>query len=887
MPPILRRLVACRLALASCVVALWLTASWCVGPLEAQDQAQDQTQALTTGDAVAESEEAEIDPTPRVRVELSPDAADSEIGAETEADLWLEVLPVGGTTRLLPLTATEDGAWTASLPEGSPVTRGPVRLCGAAPGLAVTCQLLASLPTGDDAAPFLVLEGAPIVGRYLLGGWPIAGADVSIALQAATGASEGAVTEALAPLGVLPLALEERTSEEPAPESTGDGIARDESAPRLVRSVATDAEGFFRLPPLAPGSYRLETVLPTGRLHRSEPFELPPPSALDAGEGAGGAGTPFDLGAIDVAEGLSVEVEAVDLEGRALAGVEVTARQGDDAATLASWWSPTDAAGRVVLSGFVAELPALVSCRADGYAPWRRQFELVPTDVDCVLEPLATVVGLVDTVEGAVPEGVRLTLDPLVDASAVGDDGAIDDVVEDGVVEDREIDDADEEAPVRLGAEAATDGSFRVDGVRAGRWRLTAAVPGFAAEILELEVEPGERLDVGTLSLLAARRVTLEIVDAADSERIAGAVVEAREPPGAASGVSDADGLVDLALGADPAMLEVRADGYAVTTLELSPRADEDGPVRVALEAGGWIRVVVHADGGAVSDGEVPCVGCVVRIPAGRGQLESTTLRTDADGEALSEALRPGIYRVVRPAVTQLGSTAIEHPEAESRRVRVRAGEMATVRFGAREETLRLLLEPAPAGRWAVTARTSTSRQRAAPDADGVVTLRRTSGESLHLYLHLWDAAAGVETEVRQGPLAPPTGDVAGAPLGALEPAPRGELGGGADRGAVDAPPTLAAGALLRMAPGDARVHGRTVRGAASGAEPVAGVPVVLRAVGEGWLAASTRSRPDGRFEIPYLPPGVYQLWLGSHAVQALSVRAGESLDVGPVQPVN
>ncbi|MEM8932350.1 MAG: carboxypeptidase-like regulatory domain-containing protein, partial [Acidobacteriota bacterium] len=229
-------------------------------------------------------------------------------------------------------------------------------------------------PPGDDDLAITLdyadrdeTAGTPATGRYRLGVEPIDGARVALVpldLRAEQGF-------------VMPLGL------------SADGAG-------LTHSVTTDAEGQFRLPPVQAGRYRLEARLPSGRIHRSDAIDLPDLTTLRNDIGPDPPpDLAFDLGSIDVAEGLGLEVLAVDDLGLPVEAARVVARQGETPATLATYASRTDADGRAELSGFDVERPVLLGCSAPGHVPERAEHELIPVSWTCTLARLARVRGVV------------------------------------------------------------------------------------------------------------------------------------------------------------------------------------------------------------------------------------------------------------------------------------------------------------------------------------------------------------------------------------------------------------------------------------------------------------------------------------------------------------
>lgn len=684
--------------------------------------------------------------------------------------------------------ASEDG----ELRLRSPVADGAAMLCSGGRSWAVLCEqvfvqgqvwVAPDQPT-DVAVRFE--SGLAVTGRYLLAGWPIAGARV-------------AVVPAGIPFGrsfTLPLGLER-------------------SGAALQREVASDETGRFELPPLAVGEYFLETLLPSGRMHRSEPFLLPSPQAARRETTTdSSAVVVWDLGAIDVADGLVIAFEVADPEGRPLSDARVTGRQGTSPETLINFEATTDKEGRAALSGFSVDEAVHVSCRKPGYRVFRQDYALLPVLVTCVLEPLATVRGEVVGIDGAPPAGAMVSVKALAIESSTPDTGL----------------------PTRPAVEpAAVDaaGEFVLSELIAGDYELTAAAPGFEVAKRTFVVEPRQVLELEAIVLLYGREISGRVVDAESRTPLGGVEIRAVSPPGAALSLSDEDGEFSLATRSDdPLVLHLSREDYADRDVTVAVRQLEARkPLLFEMERGGRIRVIVWDE---VAD--LPCQSCRLLI-----RPSASELFTDGYGEALSGFLAPGVYRVYKPRITHLGSSVIEEDEALSRTVRVRRGKTSTLRFGEGRRTVRVVFKPSPGAAWTLTARTSRRTERYRPEPGGGFHVKRRAGESLDLYLHLYDPAAKAEVEVRQATL--PADFVAPEIVLPL-------------RGAV--------------------LQGRVM----SEAEPVAGVAVTLKGlhVVEGWAVA--RTRPDGAFSIPNLPPNVYTVFIGQRSIQIVSLRAGQTLDL-------
>lgn len=704
---------------------------------------------------------------------------------------WLELTPLASDERpaslmLLGHRRSEDGERRLK-PEG---VAGPAMLCTGGRPWAVRCEeiyLERELTTEVGAGPWEVeaqfAAGVEVVGRYRLDRWPVAGARVAVV---------PAELEAARPF-TMPLGRRLR------------GLRPGVRSGAMVREVLTDGDGRFALPALAAGRYFLETILPSGRVHRSDPFDLPGVAAVRAQAAASDEDrVTWDLGVIDVADGPVVEVQVRDPEGSPVPGARVACRQGDGPRELRSFEAAADRHGDARLSGFLIERPVHLSCRAPGYTVFEREFELLPAVVLCTLEPLGLVTGEVLGIEGLGVPGAAVSVVPIAEPSGEAVVGSVD------------------------GA-----GRFIVGELAPGEYALTAAAPGREVAEQTFTLVAGERLDLGAIVLLRGRELPGRVIDADNEEPIAGAEIRALDPPGAVWARSDDRGEFTLASRTDrPLVLEAAAEDYAPAEVVVEPaRLFEEAPLVIELVRAGWIRAVVWDEAA-----DLPCQGCPLVV-----QPSAEELRTDAWGEAVSGPLARGYYRVYRPRVTHLGSTVLEQRDAEMRYVRVEPGRIATVRFGESRRPLRVVFWPASEPGWSLSVRTPWRTERVSREADGSFRVRHRRGESAELFLQLWDPVAGAEVAVRQATL----------------------------------PADLELKELV-LPRRSAVLAGR----ATTGGGPIAGERVRLRSV-DGAEQAEVRSRADGRFRIPHLPPGVYAVMIGDRVVRFVSLYDGQTLDLG------
>ncbi|MCP4655223.1 MAG: hypothetical protein GY856_07370 [bacterium] len=607
------------------------------------------------------------------------------------ADGWIELtllhseLPPS-VVRLGNRKDTDDELWLEpALPEGLTM------LCRGGRPYGVACEqvyLSATDPFGAQPIEVLFVPGLAVTGTYLLEGMEVEGARVA----------------------VVPAGL---------------GIARAFTVPLEVnghhpgREVLTDEDGRFTLPELAAGEYFLETVLPWGRVHRSDPFLLPDPESYrrELGESVDKSLT-WDVGEIDVADGLAVEFRVRDFAGRPIVGAQVGGTQGRIPRDVVSFEGVTDRIGEARLSGFSVEQPVLLVCKAPGYQTFRRQYELVPVVVDCILERWAVVLGQVLNPGSEPVVGATISVRPLEEANR---------------------------PPILTRTDAT--GRFVVDELPAGEYELTAAAPDFEAETRSFSVVPAERRELASIFLLFGQGLDGLVRDGESEAPLAGVEIRAVSPPGAVVATSDEDGEFRLAVAStQPLVLRFSTVDYASREVTVEPEEIDSGePLVVDLVRAGWILAVVE-DG----DSGLPCQGCRVVIrPTGE------ELVTDGLGEALSGPLAEGYYRVSQARITHLGSTIIEQPEAEYRHVRVRRSWVSTARLGRKGRPLRVVFEPLPEGLWMLSARTPLRSEKHYPEADGSYLVHPRDGESLELYLHHYDPVLAAEVEIRQQTLAP------------------------------------------------------------------------------------------------------------------------------------
>lgn len=671
-----------------------------------------------------------------------------------------------------------------------PFPAGKLLVCAGGEEYGVLCEPVyrEEMLNGSAAGPvFLNFQtGLVMHGRYLQGFDPVDGARIAVVPDG---------LEMRRPF-TMPLAL-----------PPGVRAARQ----RLQRLVETDDTGAFELPPLAPGDYFLETLLPSGRLHRSEPFSVP---SLEIARFR--AGTPdekairIDLGTINVEAGLTLRIRALDADNEPLAGVRVAASQGETARDLRNFEAFTDPEGYAVLDGFSAEAEVRLRCLRRGFEPWEEVYDLVPVEETCLMNRWAEILGEVIGPDGLPVPNATLSIQRITD-----DDG----------------DSVDEKNVTHQ-----VNGRFEIGDLAAGSFELHVAAPGYQVETRSFELDTGQALDLGTVLLLLGRPLEVIVVDAESEAPIAGVEATAVAPAGAVGAVSDLDGELTITVPDDEEQsLVVRFEVPDYAPLELAVDAavlESGAPWRVEMSPAGWILAVVEVAGGD------PCRDCRVRIWPG-GEV----LRTDGFGEALSGPLAPGSYRVGRSEVWHMGSVVVEIDATEIRPVRVKPGVATRVVFEATEDATFVRLDPQPEGRWLLSAQGRHSVQNLEAEEDGRFRLPRRPNESLELYLKSWDEVSDEEEAVWQMSL-----------------------------------PSFNDTEELRLRLPNTLLRGR-VR--ITGGPAIGSVLIRLRRLADGALHGWTHADANGAFELPYVQPGAYSVYVGDLNTRFIVVSSGQRLDLG------
>lgn len=834
-----------------------------------------QAQSAALAEALKQGEQL-VEPEAQVQTEVV-----IPIGVAVH-DGWIELTSLVSPEHppvVLPLAQhpedAESARWTPKLPNG------PAMLCYGAKGFAVRCveTYLFRGPIGDYLGPLEIevewQRGTPIHGRYVSQDAPIAAARVALvptdirsprAFTMPFAATFKTATPEKAPLGTAS-----------GKTTSGDDAAITAPQGRLEREVLSDSEGAFVLPEVAPGSYFLETLLPTGRLHRSEAFDLPQRSVSQGRLAASEEQLIFwDLGDIEVLDGAALEIRVQSTTGEMVSGAQISARQGKTVEDLLSFRATTGDDGIAVLSGFQVESAMQLSCSAPGFVSHHEDLPTVPALLLCDLEPTATLSGSVVLSGGGVSFNDAVSSRDTVSSNSSQIEQAwvsLRRLPEDGEITPSDIeakgDTSDDRQTTALSpqssanlfdeepsgvldhlAQAAqtvsrqvdSEGGFAFRELPAGNYELTAAAPRHEVLIEEVSLRAGEIRQHGTLRLMAGRQVDIVVVDATSGAVLRDVLVQSVNPPGAVDGITDEEGELAFTTRSDRGLdLRLQAEGYADALRHLTAEdLVRDKPldrrqVRLELQRPGWIRVVIFDE--ALDD---PCRGCtVILTPPG---LE---LQTDELGQIISPPLEPGSYRVYRPRLTHLGSTVVEQADAERRYAKVKAGKTSLVRFGEERQIVRLTFDSDLPRDWSLRAQTPYHAERVQQRQDGSFEVRHLQGEALDLYLLFYDPRLGRMSEVRLSTLP--------ANLSVRE---------------------------LKLKLRRSAIEGRltTWQG-----EPLVGKPVQLASLERG-IYAKVWTDGEGKFHVPYAPEGVFGLHVGQRNMRFVSVSPAQQVDVGTIQ---
>lgn len=836
----------------TCIVLL--CAPWAVSSVQAQPEVL--IDALRRGDEL-------LDVTAAVQTEVV-----------VPADRLLE----HGWLEITSMTLPEKPPLTVALPrrteEDEPLRlspqlpNGPAMLCYGAEGLAVRCReayLFRGTSgefLGDLEIPVDWQGGFAVGGRYLTRGEGLAGARVAVVPSGLV--SQRAFTLPLGPKDDSPGDIDTaRDTGTAADQTTSTGRVM------LEREVVSDADGFFTLPPLASGDYALETLLPSGRLHRSEVFSLPDlRTSRQQLAAAESDRVVWDLGEIEVQDGLGVEIRVQSATAfEPIADAQITARQGWTADDLINFQAASNASGIARLSGFRLELPTHLRCSAPGHLTLELEFDVVPALVLCDLEPMASLTGSVRTPDNEDITSAFVTLHrlpdealaeaenadaenkpsrsnrPAVEVPSFGDPwtrNPLDTGPDSGAPSGNSL------PGTKVGSYGVDDsGGFDVPGLAPGTYRFTVAAPQHEVWVQEVILAPGEERNLGTVRLLPGRAVTLQVVDAEGGHGLDGVQVHSLQPAGAVQGATDEDGNFEFATRSDHGLtLRFEADGYAAAErhLRASELTQDDPlaePLRIALQRPGWVRVVIFDEAQGA-----PCRGCPVHLTTSTSSKTVASLTTDELGHVLSPALEPGSYRVYRPRLSHLGSTVVEQVDAERRYAQVKAGTTSLVRFGDERRQVQVRFDQGIPRSWGLRASTPYHAERLMQEPDGSFHVHHRAGETLELSLLIYDPGVDKMADVYLGTL----------------------------------PADLSAERLtLRLRTSAVRGRFTTWDG-----EPLAGQPIELATV-ERRHMARVWTDAEGNFHIPHAPEGVFGLHIGQRNMRFVSVSSSQTVDVGTV----
>jgi hypothetical protein len=386
--------------------------------------------------------------------------------------------------------------------------------------------------------------------------------------------------------------------------------------------------------------------------------------------------------------------------------------------------------------------------------------------------------------------------------------------------------------PADQSARTGEDGRFGFEELEPGEHSFTVAAPGFRALVRTVVLANEEQRELAPIHLDRAGLLEGAVVDGASGEPISGALIAVLEPQGAGSTTTGEDGSFRLAAEAEgPLRLETQAEGYPLVVTEVSRERQALGePLTIELPRGGQVHLTVWDE-----ELDAPCAGCsVLIVPVGRGGA----LLTGTSGEALSPLLAPGRYYATLSRTQSLGSVVRVRGGDDRRHFEIQPGRVARVAFGERRPLVEIVFWPSPPPPgWSLAATAGPAARLLAPRPDGTYAVPKRGGEEVAL-----DLQAPSGTRIHQAVL----------PHDLEDPVVR-----------LDLPQT--------------RVQGLVVEDE----NPLAGEPVQLVSAQSGAVAARARTGGDGRFEVPYLAPGVYHVAVGVHVLRSFELGAGAAVDLG------
>lgn len=677
----------------------------------------------------------------------------------------------------------EPASW--SIPQGERslslegVPPGLAVVCAGRDGAATVCQRLV-LAEGQVTAIAPPVPGVRVVGRLLAGRRPISGAKIAVTLH--------------------PLAFRRAFA-----------VPLKREGERVTTLVTSDEEGRFAFGELAPGSYRLILNLPGGRSTEGEPFQVPSPEELRRTRKAPPGATPtdppvLDLGALSQPEGVSLEVTIVDRAGKPIPRAGAAVRQGSatsPASPLFEVWAGDD--GKARLEGLDPALaPLYATCVARGYVRWQKTFDSLPPALGCELTRLSGIAGQTVDENGKPVAGVGVSVRMEDFATTTG-----------------------------------KEGRFTLAGLPPGEHRLLFSAPGWSAVEKTVILADEEQHQLEPVTLSPARPWQGKVVDDATGEPIAGAGITVIEPRGSGAASTDEEGFfsvaADVASGGE-VRIEISAPGYPRAPFAVDAeerRAGAAEPPVFRLRPGGRIHVSVWDE-----EVEAPCLGC--EISSGN-HLPIPRMVTDADGEALSDLLAPGEYRVVLVKAVSLGGTVQVSGGDNVRMAKVEPGRTAEVSFGERRARVDVVFVPEPPAGWKLWLNAPGRTQTYDRASDGRFRIHKGSHEALSL---------GLESPDHQ--------------LFAHQ---------------VDLPADQDS-PFVRLPLPSTEVRGTVKRGD----EPVIGQAVQLRSLSDGRPVARGKTDIGGSFGLPFVPPGTYLLAVDGQPLQTVRVETGRATDLGTIE---
>jgi protocatechuate 3,4-dioxygenase beta subunit len=415
--------------------------------------------------------------------------------------------------------------------------------------------------------------------------------------------------------------------------------------------AGTGDDGRFAFERVASGRYTL-------RVER----EGYAPALVPGVEVADGSGE-TELGTITLQPGVVVEGVVLGPERTPIADVELRLGGGRQAPARSAW---SDVEGRFAFADLAPGTELEVRARREGWVESRKSVAVRAdaTPLEIVMQPGLVLEGVVVDADGAEIAEATLRLVPSAPGTAVFGMGGR--------------------------AHSAADGTFSMDGLAAGTYRLFAGAPGFQPATLEgMELRAEEDRSPLRVELLPGAVVTGRVTDA-EGEPVSGAFVwhrnpRSRDPYATPSQLrpipSDAEGRYQLeGLPAGRVELEAQARGYrsqvresaiepgeneidfalvrapeihgrvidedgrpvaaalvmvAVARASRGDRSDAEGSFRIAVELGSIVRVSASKDGLGTSEEvglevrDAPLPELVLQLRRGatlRGRVEGLEL---------------------------------------------------------------------------------------------------------------------------------------------------------------------------------------------------------------------------------------------------------------------